>query len=77
MAMSNIRDHIKKEKYYDIVVDGHGDERPTFSHATIETDDGTYVLGDKCPKCGAAIVPSITKINGEYHTKPYCPVCKG
>ena len=74
--MSDASAHFKRQKYYDIVKDEHDNERPKFSHMTVETDDGTYVLGDKCGKCGAPIVPKVMKIDGEYKTKPYCPSCK-
>lgn len=73
----SVADHFKRQKYYDIVKDENGEERPVFSHMTIETDEGTYVLGDKCPECGSFIVPRVMKIDGEYVTKPYCPACKG
>lgn len=74
--MSDAAEHFKRQKYYDTVKDGGGNERPVFSHMTIETDEGTYVLGDVCKKCGSKIVPRMTKVNGEYHTKPWCPKCR-
>lgn len=74
--MSDITGHLKREKYYDVVTDEHGNERPVFSHMTVETDEGLYLLGDLCQKCNSPIVPKITKVDGEYLSKPYCPKCK-
>jgi len=73
----SIVDHLKRQKYYDLVRDEEGNERTVFSHMTVTTDDGQYVLGDKCSECGSPIVPKMFKVDGEYRTKPYCPVCKG
>lgn len=74
--MSDPMEHIKIEKNYTEVEDDEGNLRKVFSHATVETDEGTYVFGAKCSKCGATIVPRMLKVEGEYRTKPYCPVCK-
>jgi hypothetical protein len=67
---------LDRSKYYDVVVDEYGNERPEFSHMTIETDDGVYVLGDKCKECSGSLIPRIAKSDGEYHTEIYCPKCK-
>ena len=74
--MTNPASRIKHQKYYDLIRDENGNERTVFSHMTIETDGGTFVMGNKCKKCGSAIVPRTMKIDGQYKTKPYCPSCK-
>lgn len=74
--MTDIAAHLKRQKYYDIVTDEDGNERRVFSHMTIETDEGTYTMGDVCKVCDSKIVPRLMKISGEYVTKPWCPKCK-
>lgn len=73
----DITEHLKREKFYDLVEDEDGNQRTVFSHMTIETDENTFVFGDKCSKCGSVLVPRMMKSEGNYRTIPYCPKCKG
>ena len=72
----SVEKQIKREKFYDLIRDEEGNERTVFSHMTIDTDEGSYLLGDVCSKCSSPIVPRVIKVDGSYRTKPYCPKCK-